>query len=139
MTNLKDEDLAAALLKGIKEAKTGGVKQVYNAASGLLKGLQALRSLEGSKLEYTVTESGESRESLSIKTNIPAEKDATWGAGVVTATVRPNGRIEVTGDVTLKNDATGFITEEFSSKRRSATEKALTFIAKKATQKGLIL
>lgn len=64
--------------------------------------------------------------------------DARYASGVVTMTVNPNGRITTTGDITLKNNYEGYNIEEVSSKRRSATAKALTFIAKKATERGLI-
>jgi hypothetical protein len=143
----KDEVLSAALLKGITEAKTeqaqkkSNLQKTYNKASGMLKGLAALRDLPGSKFEFKVLEQ---QESLKIETNIPAFKNAALvdpGFDKVTIAVGPKGRIRVYGDTYSQSMAWGmryYSAQQISSRRRKATEKALTFVSKKAQEKGLL-
>ena len=156
-----DEALAVALLKGITEAsdeqarkeayvqrEKGDLQKAYNAASGVLKGLSGLRNLPDSTFAFTENPS-EKAGVFSISTNISAKTDPKAiekgiGQETVSLSIEPNGRIRINGDTFRELVSVGPVVEyfykieHFSSKRRSATEEALTYIAKKAKEKCLV-
>ena len=145
----EDEVLAAALLKGVSEAKgvvahnKGELQKVYNAAGGLLQGLEGLKQVAPG-FEFTVAaEAG----TLHIDTNLSAFKsisdlDKHTASGKVSLSVEPDGRIIVDGDIKHEGpDYMGGIsydTTQVNSKRRNATEKALTYVASLAKLQRMI-
>ena len=135
----RTETLAAALLRGITDAgietddaptcQKGSLQKAYNNASGIIKGLTALRDMTGSKVKFEVSENGKHVE---IYTNI---FNTTAGPGSAHAVrVGPNGRITLG----RASKTGGFETGDIKSKGPCTTEKAIMKLARAAVVTGLI-
>lgn len=120
----------------------GDLKKAYNAAAGLIEGLDYLKGLKGSRVSYQVQEKGDT---LLIMTNIPdGQTNLEWGpteTAYLRAEVTPKGDVTVLGGDTMyfyDYFGLGYAPQKLVEARRHGTEKALSCIAKKAAVTGLV-
>lgn len=126
--------------RGIQQAKNeraaqeARLKETYNKASCLLKGLAELRDMPGSKFEFNVL-AARAGDYLRISTNVPVVDAYAFVDRTITIHVPTNGRVFAYGD---RFGGDSKVRRIRAFPRKNATKKVLEFTALRAARRGLI-
>lgn len=147
---MTDESLREAIQKGLAEGRrpvapsrkeekaTARLRErlahAFNAASGVMEGLDMLKALPGSTFDYTVKADGTN---VVITTNVPCNFPAWEEKKPLSVLVRESGRMTAYGD-SHPEMMFGRYEEAGNAARFGGAERIVKFVAEYAAKRGLV-